>query len=285
MEPVNPECKMRFRHKSAYLLVLLFIMGGSISACAAKEKTRPDHNENPSSSPFYFVQITDTHLGDRDHFERTRKLVADINRLPMKIEFVVHTGDIVADRIHNQQVVSKTLNVLKKLRAPLYFIPGNHDILADNIDNTVKAYQENFGKLVRQIKVRGVTFFFIYTEPLARSVMVPGFDPLERLRILLQQGKGSPVIVCHHRPSVEDFYRNTMHRGWPEKKRRRWIRLLNEYNVKAVIAGHFHRGELHWLGHVPLYVASSIAGYYGREASYRIYEYSDGKIGYRTRYQ
>jgi UDP-2,3-diacylglucosamine pyrophosphatase LpxH len=62
------------------------------------------------------------------------------------------------------------------------------------------------------------------------------------------------------------------------------VKLINSYNVKAVIAGHFHRDELHWLENVPLYVSSPVAGYWGRQATFRIYEYSNGKIGYRTQY-
>jgi hypothetical protein len=51
-----------------------------------------------------------------------------------------------------------------------------------------------------------------------------------------------------------------------------------------VIAGHFHRDELHWVGDVPLFVCAPLAGYWGRQGSYRIYEYKDGRLGYRTQY-
>ncbi|MDD9302516.1 MAG: hypothetical protein HUK40_09305 [Desulfobacter sp.] len=47
---------------------------------------------------FYFVQITDTHLGIKENGVRTKKVVAAINQLPMEIACVVHTGDVY-DRI------------------------------------------------------------------------------------------------------------------------------------------------------------------------------------------
>jgi UDP-2,3-diacylglucosamine pyrophosphatase LpxH len=75
-----------------------------------------------------------------------------------------------------------------------------------------------------------------------------------------------------------------MHRGWRKEVREKWERLLNSANVKAVIAGHFHRDEFHWLGEVPLYVAEPVAGYWGRQCTFRIYEYRGGKVGYRTVY-
>ena len=75
-----------------------------------------------------------------------------------------------------------------------------------------------------------------------------------------------------------------MHSGWKKEIRNKWVELLNQYNVKAVITGHFHRDEHHWLGKVPLYVYSPISGYWDRQLTYRIYEYRDAKIGYRTQY-
>ena len=92
------------------------------------------------------------------------------------------------------------------------------------------------------------------------------------------------MIVFHHAPSIGSFYKNTLHRGWEKAIRPEWVRLLNAYGVKAVIAGHFHRDEHHWLGEVPLYISSAMAPYWGRQPTYRIYEYQDGKIGYRTQY-
>ncbi|MDY6906314.1 MAG: hypothetical protein SWH61_16705 [Thermodesulfobacteriota bacterium] len=51
----------------------------------------------------------------------------------------------------------------------------------------------------------------------------------------------------------------------------KWKTLINTYNVKAIVAGHFHRDELHWLGDVPVYIAPPVAGYWGRKAAFRIY--------------
>jgi UDP-2,3-diacylglucosamine pyrophosphatase LpxH len=90
--------------------------------------------------------------------------------------------------------------------------------------------------------------------------------------------------VFHHTPSVEDFYTNKMHPGWKNEVRDLWSNLLNENNVKAVIAGHFHRDEHHWLGEIPLYVSAPISGYWDRQTTYRIYHYKDENNRYRTQY-
>ena len=240
-------------------------------------------NEAPGPH-FYFVQITDTHFGDGDNYERVEKIVETINNLPMEINCVVHTGDITSDNIEEDSIVVRGLSSLDKLQYPIHFLPGNHDILKKNLDVTKQHYLENFGPLLEVKEYEGILFIFIFTEPLAQSFEVEGFDPLLELEVILQNANGKPAIVFHHTPSANDFYRNAMHDSWKQDSRVKWEKLLNSYNVKAVMAGHFHRDEHHWLGNVPLYVSAPVGGWWGRQASFRIFEYKNGKLGYRTQY-
>jgi len=271
---------MQTLHKlcAGSLIVLCLLL---LSSVASSEEPVKEPN---ATTHFYFAQITDTHFGDRDSERRTKAAVDGINRLPLKIECVVHTGDITSERLEDESIVKKSLAILGGLDAPIHYIPGNHDILRKKHDTTMKIYTKNYGKLIYREEYHGVVFLFVYTEPLAHAFSISGFHTLLELEAQLKLAKEKPVIVCHHSPSVADFYRNRMHPGWKKEIREQWIALLNRYNVKAVLAGHFHRDEHHWLGDVPLYVSSSISGYWGRQASYRIYEYKDGKIGYRTQY-
>lgn len=81
---------------------------------------------------------------------------------------------------------------------------------------------------------------------------------------------------------VEDFYADTLKPGWPAGARIELARLLGGFDVKAVITGHFHRDELHWVDGVPVFAGPPAAGYWGRQASFRVYEYENGRVGYRT---
>ena len=233
---------------------------------------------------FYFVQITDTHFETGDNLERTKKAVERINDLPMKIQCLVHTGDITTDKIEDKKLIDSGLFILEKLTVPVHYVPGNHDIFPEKLESTCKVYKENFGELISQAVYDNVVFIFVFTEPLRKSFTVNGYQPLKQLEEYLKKSKGKPVIVFHHAPSVDDFYNNEFHKRWKKEIREKWVKLINAYNVKAVIAGHFHRDEHHWLGNVPLYVSSPISGYWGRQATFRIYEYHNGKIGYRTQY-
>jgi 3',5'-cyclic AMP phosphodiesterase CpdA len=274
---MSSNCRLctKFLFAIFVLGVMLFYSELNIPAISGSRATR---------NQFYFVQITDTHFGDEDNYERTRQVIQAINNLPLKIEFVVHTGDITMEMLEHTPTVNSVVELFKLLKPPVHYIPGNHDILRQKHDATMQAYRSHFGELITQYEYSGVVCIFIYTEPLAKDFYVPSYDALEELDKRLKLSAGKPVIVFHHSPSVEDFFNNQMHPGWRAEIRDRWIALLNKYDVKGVIAGHFHRDELHWLGNVPLYVSASVAGYWGRQATFRIYEYKDGKIGYRTQY-
>jgi 3',5'-cyclic AMP phosphodiesterase CpdA len=233
---------------------------------------------------FYFVQITDTHFGERDHAARTRKLVDQINGLPYDIACVVHTGDIFADNIADTAVREEGLGALKRLRAPLHLLPGNHDILESRLEDTLQAYTHEVGPLLHQAEYRGVVFVFAYTEPAAMGFRVPGYDPLKAIEAAFAQAAGKPVILFHHRPAVDDYYEFALHPGWEANARVSLQALLRAHRVQAVITGHFHRDELHRLDGIPVFAAPPVAGYWGRQASFRLYEYRDGRLGYRTVY-
>lgn len=251
--------------KSDFMIFVLFV---TLSAFAGE--------------PFFFVQLTDTHFGKDDHFKRGREAVKQIDALPMDIAFVVLTGDIVNDCITDSETVDKVFQTLEPLRVPVHFLPGNHDILEEDIAATMAAYTNHFGPLITSAEYNGVRCVFVYTEPLTEEVEIPGYDPLAELEPLL---KNAETLVFHHTPSVDSFYNGKMHAGWGRSDFGRcWVNLLNQYDVKAVFAGHFHRDELHRLGDVPLFVCPPISGRFDRQGSFRIYEYRDGLLNYWTVY-
>jgi len=237
-----------------------------------------------ASTNFFFVQISDTHLGVRDHDARIERVVDAINALPVPVDFVVLTGDVGSDNLARTNAVRRGLATLRRLKPPLHILPGNHDIQPGRLEGTLGAYTNLVGGLCTVADYRGVRFLLMYTEPLCKPVAVKNYVPLRWLETELRRANGMPVIVCHHRPEVEDLYDGKMHPGWKQDIRDEWVRTLNSANVKAVLAGHFHRDELHWAGNVPEFVCEPVAGYWGRTGAFRLYEYRDGRLSYRTQY-
>ncbi len=249
--------------------------GGGADAVATEPRPGP---------ALYFVQITDTHFGDRDHAARARRLVDQINALPYDIACVVHTGDIFADTITQAAAREEGLGVLKRLKAPLHLLPGNHDILQGRLDDTLPTYTREVGPLIHRAEYQGVVFVFAYTEPAAGGFKVAGYEPLKAMEAIFKQAAGKPILLFHHRPAVEDYYEFALHPGWDPAARRAFEALLRGHRVQGVITGHFHRDELHWLDGIPIFAAPPVAGYWGRQGSFRLYEYRDGRLGYRTVY-
>lgn len=259
------------------LVIVLFINVLCFQLYSQEAKITTDH--------FYFVQITDTHIGKGTNLEITRNLVKQINELPMEIKCVIHTGDILQDGMSDTTNVIKAFDVLEKIEAPLYYIPGNHDIFQEHVEEEITIFQEYFGELIVEIEFEELSFIGLYSDPIAYSFVVEGHDPFLELEDALRKTGDKPVIVFHHIPSVESFYNNTMHEGWENESRDHWEKTLNSYNVIAILAGHFHSDELHWIGEIPLFVSSSVTNRFGRQPSFRIYEYKDGKLSYRSQYE
>ena len=237
---------------------------------------------------FRFVQLTDLHIdGGTDHVQRVTRAVDAINALPMPIEFVLVTGDLVNNNITNSNTVRRLTSLLRRLHPTVHVLPGNHDTVPKRWPETTNAYVQALGPMLTTFTCHGVVFLLLADETLHDTRLAAehsDYKPMEWLEAQLRATTNQPVIVVHHRPCVEDFHDNTLHAGWPQPTRDRWTELVNRYRVSAEIAGHFHRDELYWVGNVPLYVAAPIAGYYGRQASFRLYEWRDGHLSYRTVY-
>lgn len=246
-------------------------------------RTQPVANTG-RDEPLYFVQVADTHLGVAGHDRVVTQIVDMINALPMPVACVVHTGDLSADQLDRPAATDPGLAALRKLKVPVHFIPGNHDILAKRKAETLTAWTNSVGPLCSRAEYGGVLFLFVYMDAVVRQEDVPGFDPLGWLERELRGSHGKPVLLFFHTPPMDDFYGNQWHAGWPQSIRERWLTLVKSANVRAAIGGHFHRDELQWMDGVPVYVAPPAARFWGRQPSFRIYEYRNGRLSYRTCY-
>lgn len=231
---------------------------------------------------FYFAQITDTHIGAADYYPKLQHVVDSLNENSLQPEFVAVTGDVTNDKIDdpNNAEIDRGAALFKSLKMPVYFLPGNHDVTTWRIDTMVKAFNDKFGPVPNKAECHGVVLLFFFVEPYINDYKVEGYDPLGWLEKELKAAKGKPIILFQHNPFVGDFYLNQMHDNGVDELRERWAKLLNSYNVKAVITGHFHRDELHWIDNIPLFVGEPVI----QTSAYRVYEYNNGKIGYRTVY-
>ena len=245
-----------------------------------------------SDKPITFVQITDTHNGLPVHAYRFRAAIDAINKLPFDIAVVAHTGDFACDDLYKKATCIEITNMLSRIKKPLICAPGNHDLSMKGIDpakrlaDCLKAYTTFIGPLGQVYETEDAVFIAVCTEPLRGTIpAIPGFDPIAWMDEQLSKTKGKPVFVFTHVPDGQDFYDNALHDGWPEANRQAWHKVLKKGDVKAVFCGHYHRDELQQNDDgIPVFVANSIANFWGRQASFRIYTYEKGRLSFHTVY-
>jgi hypothetical protein len=240
-----------------------------------------------AEKPFYFVQISDLHWGARDGVALTRRTVEAVNALSVKVEFVAVTGDLFSDSIKKEAVLNDGLEAMKGLKAPVYYVPGNHDILKTDLAVTTKLFEKNFGALNRKVEIRGVTCLFLCTELLEGETRSPGQVQRTWVEDTLGSGRGKKlVLVFMHRPPIRDLINGSDGAvSWDDPFDPRWETLFGKYpEIKGVFAGHFHRDELRWIGQVPVFVAPALARFWDRQPTFRLYELKDGKMNYWNLY-
>lgn len=233
----------------------------------------------------FFVQITDTHWGAKGGLALTRKAVEAINALPVDVAFVVHTGDVFADTIYKEPVVNEGLEAMRGLKAPVYYLPGNHDLLEGDTKETERLFEKYFGKVSTKVEIRGVLCLFMCSELRDGDERTPAKAQQDWIDRAIAKDERRPVLVFVHRPPVADRIKARTAEEWGYELHPRWERLFREHpQVKAMVTGHLHRDELHWIGEVPIYVASSLASFWDRQPSVRLYKFEAGRLAYWTIY-
>jgi predicted MPP superfamily phosphohydrolase len=286
-------------------LAKLFALIASVALSAlAGCATRTSPNK-PAS--FYFVQISDTHFGDKEeHFARAQKVVEAVNSLKEPIEFVILTGDISDGKIADVAVMEKGKKILAGLKYPLHCVPGNCDIYgnAEKMTLRTEKYREQFGEACQKFSVNGVNFLSLDVERYRREIHIskPELWPaanreelkskelapdtaaakarLDQIDELFQSMKGEPIIIFQHIPPVSRKYEGYIFPDWPQELEDLWKKYLTENNVLAILTGHFHADAHQWLGNVPIYTCPAICE---AHPAYRLFEYKDGRLSYWTK--
>jgi hypothetical protein len=152
-----------------------------------------------------FVHFTDLHhKGNRHYFEQ---VVARINDLHP--DFVCFTGDIIEDA----EFLPESLEWMRRIKAPLYGIPGNHDYWAKVDFNVIaKAFVEQGGKWLMDENV------------------------------LTSDGKVNVIgVTCNKAPTVQpvDGAKNVLLFHYPA-----WVEKLSGVKFDVMLAGHSHGGQV-----------------------------------------
>jgi len=245
---------------------------------------------------FSFIQVTDTHVSRRrlvdakqgydvpaeESVRRTRAVVEAINQCSLPYEIVVHTGDVAHTRDTNEDF--DLARELLQFDKPAYFLPGNHDLGYSETPRYLPAFEERFGKTDQAIEpVPGLRLVFFNSQPLdpraPEEHREKAFRALERLL-----APPKPTLLFCHVMGLASFHLNKLFPGWPESTMTRWIEQMKRGGVLAVLAGHFHRDETHYVHGLPFYLAGPVINFWGRQTCFRHWTLDQGQLSYRTVY-
>ena len=247
----------------------------------------------PAAAQVTIAQLSDTHLGEKrapHAAENLRQAVAMINdRHP---DAVVLSGDIG----ENPQQWQQAREILKNLRAPLYYVPGNHDVHS----NDVERYRRVFGKDYYTFRVKYVTFVVIDSQLLGnydkyeakQPVALSGEAEEESERMLdwlsglakkrERDDREDVVIGIQHIPVFHDGRFPDPKPYWiiSEPYRSREMKLLHELGIKDMLVGHWHVARIFERDGITWRVAPSTAWLpWGGELGFAMHSISsNGKV-------
>ena len=200
----------------SHTLALQIVIGGSLLSLYSIYKAsvfNTAYNSIQSDKilhPQKLVQISDLHLGSRS-IRFLEKAISKTNEINPDMVFI--TGDL----IDMSSVKPESLKVLKQLKAPSFFITGNHDRYI--------AKQEHF-KAISQSGVTLLDDASVINNGLQIIGIADKNDSLQVEKVLpsIEINQSHFTILLYHKPQNFDF--------------------VARQNIDLMLSGHTHAGQI-----------------------------------------
>jgi 3',5'-cyclic-AMP phosphodiesterase len=212
---------------------------------------------------FSFVQISDSHIGfakeaNKDVVETLREAVARINALPVRPDFIIHTGDLT--HLSKPDEFDTLDGVLQEIKTGhLFFVPGEHDVLVDQGALFRRRYGgDTQGAGWFSFDHGGVHFVGLVNvvDLKAGGLGLLGADQLTWLeRDLAGRKSSTPIVVFAHIP-LWSVYPDW---GWATDDGARAMTFLKRFGSVTVLNGHIHQALQKIEGTVTFHTAMSTA--------------------------
>ena len=210
-----------------------------------------------------FVQISDTHIGfnkpaNPDVAASLRRAIADINALPQKPAFVVHTGDV--SHLSKPDEFGAARELLQELDVDrVHTVPGEHDTIDDGVSGYLKFFDhDGNGKSWYSFDQGGVHFVGLNNvlNFKAGTLAALGDEQLDWLkRDLAGVSHSTPIVTLAHIPlwTIWEPW------GWGTADSAQAMALLRPFGSVTVLNGHIHQVLQKVEGNVALHTARSLA--------------------------
>jgi DNA repair exonuclease SbcCD nuclease subunit len=256
--------------KKSFLMPALCVTLGILVNAQARPQDAAAHSKDDRDDKVSIVQISDTHLGDKhaphaaENLRQAVKMIVD--RHP---DAVLLSGDIG----ENPQQWDEARSILKNLKSPLYYVPGNHDLHSADVER----YRRVFGKDYYEFQVKFVSFVVIDSQLLGNydvyeAKLPPPLPPeteeaSERMLSWLhglqeEQRTSKPILIgVQHIPVFRDGKFPDPKPYWiiSEPYRSKEMQRLRELGIKDMLVGHWHNGRVFEREGITWHVAPSTA--------------------------
>ena len=194
----------------------------------------------------FFVQISDPQLGffsKSNDFttekELMKRITEKVNNL--KPDFVVFSGDLV-HWVSNTAALDGFKLMCSEFDKdiPLYFVPGNHDIVdstPESIEEFIKRYgHDRFIHKAKKYTVIG------YNSCVIKDAATAEPAEYKRIEKVLQSARrNKPIImVAHHPMFVSSPDEAERYENIGIELRKKYLALFEKYGVDLVLSGHLH---------------------------------------------
>lgn len=232
------------------------VTGGLLSGCGLDQAPRA---AGPRTKDLLFVQISDSHIGFRGSANQdvtgTFGLAIDqINALPSRPAFVMHTGDLTHTATAEQfDTVKQLLGTIRT--GETFQIPGEHDAVTGDD----RAYLGVFGAGAagtgyRSFDLNGVHFLALVNAVATQGMGHLGADQLEWIRRdLAGLSSETPLVVFAHVPLFAMYPAW----GWSTDDAVQALAMMKRFAAVTVLNGHVHQVMSKVEGNVTFHTAAA----------------------------
>ncbi len=216
----------------AVFLLFLFIQPGKEDGPPFMHRTFPqEQREGASANAFQFAFLSDLHKGWGVFKPMMQEIAKD------GYAFAVIGGDIVVKGNEDRyRFFFRELSEVKG-NMPVYFVPGNHDLSADNDTRGLENFRKYCGP-DHYWFTRGNAAFVVLNDA-AAGLTIPD-DQFRWLEITLWElrGRFTHLFVFMHVPPFQP--RESKGYNLPEPIGKRFMQLMEKSGVDYVVSGHLH---------------------------------------------
>lgn len=202
--------------------------------------------QSESRGSFHFIVLGDSrpHFRELPQARSFKEMLGEINLISP--DFVINVGDLIFGYACEEKEVRRQyedyVSTIKRCLVPYYNVVGNHEIAGEKGE---ELYEEYLGKLYYSFDYKGSHFIVLDTD-INREIGrrgdtgTLGDKQYNWLKEDLKKNEDKEnLFVFMHKPMFDDAQASST--CWEDKAERDKVaKLLKEFNVRMVFAGHIH---------------------------------------------